>query len=60
MPVLVSAMIDQEGAYNACASDYVSENECGDCENGENDNDCDDASVRLAYNYNAYASVCYD
>ena len=28
----------------------VSENECGDCENGEDDNDCDDAYVTLTYN----------
>ena len=45
-----------------CDSDvtYVMESECGvsDCENSEDDNDCGDASVRLAYN--ACASVCYD
>ena len=48
LSVIVTYLLESNSA--------VLENEYGDCENGEDDNDCGDASVT----YNAFASVCYD
>ena len=52
MKMMVGGKNDNELENAQCedVSENVSENECGDCENGEDDNDCDDAYVTLTYN----------
>ena len=57
--VVVRMIVSWRMLWNVLESDSgISENDCGDCENGEDDSDCGDASVTPAYN--ACASVWYD